>query len=105
MSKKHPIISVTGSSGAGTTSVRKTFEEIFLREKVKAAFIEGDAFHRYDRKEMQENIDEESTKGDAHFSHFGPEANLLERAGGNVQELRRERESAHATLHTRRSGV
>ncbi|HEX3443744.1 MAG TPA: phosphoribulokinase, partial [Chthoniobacterales bacterium] len=29
MSKKHPIISVTGSSGAGTTSTRKTFEEIF----------------------------------------------------------------------------
>ena len=66
---------MTGSSGAGTTSVRKTFEEIFLREKVKAAFIEGDAFHRYDRKEMKRMID---TKGDAHFSHFGPEANLLE---------------------------
>jgi phosphoribulokinase len=78
MSKKHPIISVTGSSGAGTTSIRKTFEHIFRREKVKAAFIEGDAFHRYDRKGMQRIIEEESRKGQAHFSHFGPEANLLE---------------------------
>ena len=78
MSKKHPIISVTGSSGAGTTSIRKTFEQIFRREKVKAGFIEGDAFHRYDRKEMKRSIEEEATKGEAHFSHFGPEANLLE---------------------------
>ena len=78
MSKKHPIISVTGSSGAGTTSIRKTFEQIFRREKVNAVFIEGDAFHRYDRKEMKRIIEEEATKGEAHFSHFGPEANLLE---------------------------
>ena len=49
MSVKHPIISVTGSSGAGTTSVRNTFEQIFRREKVDAVYIEGDAFHRYDR--------------------------------------------------------
>lgn len=78
MSKKHPIISVTGSSGAGTTSIRKTFEQIFRREKVKAVFIEGDAFHRYDRKVMKSIIEEEAAKGEAHFSHFGPEANLLE---------------------------
>ena len=78
MSTKHPIISVTGSSGAGTTSVRKTFEQIFRREKVKAVFIEGDAFHRYDRLEMRKAMAEAGTKGDHHFSHFGPEANLLE---------------------------
>jgi len=77
MSTKHPIISVTGSSGAGTTSVRKTFEQIFRREKVKAVFIEGDAFHRYDRLEMRKAMAEEAAKGDHHFSHFGPEANLL----------------------------
>ena len=49
MSAKHPIISITGSSGAGTTSVKRIFEQIFRREKIEAAFIEGDAFHRYDR--------------------------------------------------------
>ncbi|KAB2919254.1 MAG: phosphoribulokinase [Hyphomicrobiaceae bacterium] len=77
MSVKHPIISVTGSSGAGTSSVKQTFEQIFRREKINAAFIEGDAFHRYDRAEMKAAMAEASKKGNNHFSHFGPEANLL----------------------------
>ena len=78
MSVKHPIISVTGSSGAGTTSVKRTFERIFKREGIQAAFIEGDAFHRYDRAEMKRAMAEESARGNNHFSHFGPAANLLE---------------------------
>jgi phosphoribulokinase len=77
MSVKHPIISITGSSGAGTTSLRETFAQIFRREHVKAAFIEGDAFHRYDRAGMKLRTTEETAKGNNHFSHFGPEANLL----------------------------
>ena len=77
MSAKHPIISVTGSSGAGTTSVRRTFEHIFRREKIAAAFIEGDAFHRYDRDDMRRVMSEEEKRGNSHFSHFGPAANLL----------------------------
>jgi phosphoribulokinase len=78
MSAKHPIISVTGSSGAGTTSVRRTFEHIFRREEINAAFIEGDAFHRYDRDGMRLAMIEETIRGNHHFSHFGLEANLLE---------------------------
>jgi phosphoribulokinase len=78
MSIKHPIISVTGSSGAGTTSVRNTFEQIFRRENVAAAYIEGDAFHRYDREEMRRVMAEEEAEGNRHFSHFGPRANHLE---------------------------
>lgn len=78
MSVAHPIISVTGSSGAGTTSVRQTFEQIFRREKVNATFIEGDAFHRYDREGMKTIVSEEAAKGNNHFSHFGLTANLLE---------------------------
>ena len=78
MSVKHPIISVTGSSGAGTTTVRHTFEQIFRRERIKAAFVEGDAFHRYDRAAMKEAIAEAAIRGDNNFSHFGPEANLLD---------------------------
>jgi phosphoribulokinase len=78
MSSRNPIISVTGSSGAGTTSVRNTFEQIFRREKVKAIYIEGDSFHRYDRYEMHHVMAEAAAKGDHHFSHFGEEANLLE---------------------------
>jgi phosphoribulokinase len=78
MSLAHPIISVTGSSGAGTTSVRQTFEQIFRRENVNAAYLEGDAFHRYDRAKMKEVMANETAKGNNHFSHFGLEANLLE---------------------------
>lgn len=78
MSAKHPIISVTGSSGAGTTSVRKTFEDIFRREGINAAFIEGDGFHRYDREEMERKTAEEEAKGNHGFSHFGEKANLLD---------------------------
>jgi phosphoribulokinase len=78
MSVKHPIISVTGSSGAGTTSVKETFDRIFLREGIKATAIEGDAFHRYDRADMKIVMQEETDKGNNHFSHFGPEANRLE---------------------------
>ena len=46
MSIKHPIIAITGSSGAGTTSVKNTFEQIFRREKINAVYIEGDASTR-----------------------------------------------------------
>lgn len=77
MSIKHPIISITGSSGAGTSSVKQTFEQIFRREKVEVAYIEGDAFHRYDRNEMEVVIAKAHAEGNTHFSHFGPEANLL----------------------------
>lgn len=78
MSAQHPIISITGSSGAGTTSVKRIFELIFRREQVTAAFIEGDAFHRYDRAAMKQKIAEEDAKGNPNFSHFNPEANELE---------------------------
>jgi phosphoribulokinase len=78
MSRKHPIISVTGSSGAGTTSVMRTFEQIFRREGVNAAYVEGDSFHRYDRAEMKAAMAEAHARGDHTFSHFGPEANLFD---------------------------
>lgn len=77
MSAKHPIISVTGSSGAGTTTVKHTFDQIFRREGIKAAYIEGDAFHAFDRAGMRRAMAEAEAAGNRHFSHFGPEANLL----------------------------
>jgi phosphoribulokinase len=77
MSERHPIIAITGSSGAGTTSVTRTFENIFRREKISAAIIEGDSFHRFDRQEMKVRQAEAEKQGDKHFSHFGPENNLF----------------------------
>ena len=78
MSARHPVIAVTGSSGAGTTTVKQTFDQIFRREGVKAAIVEGDAFHRYDRAEMRAKMAEYQKQGRNNFSHFGPEANLFE---------------------------
>jgi phosphoribulokinase len=77
MSKKHPVIVVTGSSGAGTSTVKKALEAIFYRQKIKPALIEGDSFHRFDREGMRQQVLEANDSG-ANFSHFGAEANQFE---------------------------
>ncbi|MFF2550253.1 phosphoribulokinase [Nocardia sp. NPDC058058] len=77
MSVKHPVVAITGSSGAGTTSVTRTFQEIFRREGINAVLVEGDSFHRFDRNEMQLAMAEAEQNRNLGFSHFGPEANLL----------------------------
>ena len=78
MSKKHPVIAITGSSGAGTTTVTDTFAHIFRRESIDATIVEGDAFHRFDRREMRALVEEGNARGHSHVSHFGPDANLFE---------------------------
>ncbi|MBP0596230.1 phosphoribulokinase [Paraburkholderia sp. LEh10] len=78
MSVRHPIVAVTGSSGAGTTTVMRSFTHIFRREKINAQIIEGDAFHRYDRLGMREALRQSERDGVRNFSHFGPDANLLD---------------------------
>ena len=82
MSVKHPVIAITGSSGAGTSTVTRTFQHIFRREKLEAAIVEGDSFHRYDRKAMKVAMEEARKAGNNHFSHFGADANLLEELEG-----------------------
>jgi phosphoribulokinase len=77
VSIKHPIIAVTGSSGAGTTTVMKSFAHIFRREGITAQAIEGDSFHRYNRVEMRERVQAADRGSGPQISHFGPEANLL----------------------------
>ena len=77
MSERHPIIAITGSSGAGTTSVTRTFANIFRREGVKATMVEGDSFHRFDRNTMKTMAAQAERSGNKHFSHFGVENNLF----------------------------
>lgn len=77
MSKKHPIVAVTGSSGAGTTTVKRAFEHIFQRDNISAAVIEGDSFHRYDRAAMKAEMVRFAEQGRS-LSHFGPEANRFD---------------------------
>lgn len=83
MSRKHPIIAVTGSSGAGTSTVKESFEHMFRREGIKPAIIEGDSFHRFNRVDMKKAMAEAEKTGNRTFSHFGAEANLF----GELEEL------------------
>src|SRR3989344_8749087 len=78
MSKKFPIVAVTGSSGAGTTTVRNAFHGIFRREGISGAFVEGNAFLRYEGKEMDRLIREARERGE-NLSHFGPKLNQFDR--------------------------
>jgi phosphoribulokinase len=89
VSKKHPVIAVTGSSGAGTSSVKVAFEHIFRREGITPAVIEGDSFHRYNRKDMRRQMAEAAMGGNMVFSHFGPEANLFKELGELFKEYGR----------------
>ncbi len=86
MSIKHPIISVTGSSGAGTSTVKTTFDQIFRRENIKSVSIEGDAFHKYNRADMKRELDKRLAAGDHSFSHFSLDANEL----GELERVFRE---------------
>ncbi|MGK2951698.1 MAG: phosphoribulokinase, partial [Thiobacillus sp.] len=79
MSKKHPVIAVTGSSGAGTTTVKRAFEHIFFREKINAAVIEGDSFHGLSRVEFKEAVKKAEAEGNMSFSHFCPAANRFDK--------------------------
>lgn len=76
MSKKHPIVAVTGSSGAGTSNIKRAFEQIFRDQSLKPAIIEGDCFHRYDRATMDQEVDKADAEG-RRLTHFGPEGNLF----------------------------
>jgi phosphoribulokinase len=78
MSRKHPIVAVTGSSGAGTSTVKRALEHIFDRVGARAAFIEGDSFHRYDRKDMRKEVAKAMKEG-RNLSHFGPDGNVFDK--------------------------
>jgi len=105
MSRQHPVIAITGSSGAGTTTVRDAFGDIFRREDIKPAYIDGDSFLRYDRAAMKEAI-EKANRENRPISHFGPDANRFdllealfkeysETGTGRVRQYVREDTAAH----------
>ena len=77
MSREHPVIAITGSSGAGTTTIREAFGDIFLREGIKPACINGDSFLRHDRQALHEAIAKANREGRP-ISHFGPDANRFD---------------------------
>ncbi len=77
MSKQHPIVAVTGSSGSGTSSVKHAFEIIFRHEGITPAFVEGDSYHKYNRQEMDDAVKAAELEG-KNITHFGPEGNLFD---------------------------
>ncbi|NQZ07663.1 MAG: phosphoribulokinase [Algicola sp.] len=77
MSDIHPIIAITGSSGAGTTTTTNAIKHIFRNLGIDAALVEGDSFHRYSRPEMDVEIRKAQEQG-RHISYFGSKANDFE---------------------------
>jgi phosphoribulokinase len=78
MSVQHPIVAVTGSSGAGTSTALKVFERMFADLDLKAAIVEGDAFHAFDREGNRAAIERATIRGE-NFSLFGPAGNLFDK--------------------------
>lgn len=96
MSAKHPIVGVTGSSGAGTSTVLRMFAQISSELGMNAAFVEGDAFHAYDREQLRTAMQRARIRGE-NFSLFGARNNLLDR----LEHLLRDY-GEHGTGMTRR---
>ena len=88
MSAKYPVISVTGSSGAGTSTAKVALEHIFRREKVTPAIVEGDCFHKFDRMEFRAKAAEYKAAG-KRLSHFSDEANLFDKIAELFDSYRR----------------
>lgn len=87
MAKKYPIVALTGSSGAGTTTTKIVMQQIFRRNRYKAIFVDGDSFHKYDRKGMIEAIKKATEEG-RNMSHFGPEGNEFRMLAELFQQYR-----------------
>ena len=79
MSSKHPVVAITGSSGAGTTTVKDAFEHIFFRQNITPMVVEGDSFHSLDRAAFKVAVSKAEGEGNNFFSHFGPEANHFDK--------------------------
>ncbi len=88
MSAAHPIIAVTGSSGAGTSTALKVFQRMFEALRLKAAIVEGDAFHAFDREGNRAAIERATIRGE-NFSLFGPAGNLFDKLEALFDEYTR----------------
>ena len=74
MSARNPIIAVTGSSGAGTSTTTASFEHIFRTLGISSVNVEGDSFHRFSRQEMDMEKRKAKEVG-SNISYFGELAN------------------------------
>ena len=78
MSKQHPVVAVTGSSGAGTTFVKKAFERIFDAKNLNVSIVEGDSFHKFERADMKVEVEKSRAAGKV-LTHFAENANHFDK--------------------------
>lgn len=76
MSARHPIIAVTGMAGAGLSTVRHAFKDIFTRQDLRAAVVHGDSFRRFTDRQFAALLREARSSG-RRLSWFGPDCNLF----------------------------
>ncbi len=104
MSLQHPIIGITGASGAGTSTAMKVLQHLAEVLQLKAAVIEGDAFHAYDREQLRAALERARIRGE-NFSLFGPAGNLLERLDATLEAYARDGSGKiRRYLHTEAEG-
>ena len=80
----YPVFVVTGSSGAGTSTVQEALKHIFWRLSLIPLYIEGDSYHRWGREETKKQMEAARVEGRT-LSHFSPEANLLNELRDNFK--------------------
>ena len=78
MSKQHPVVAVTGSSGAGTTFVKRAFEKIFDQKNLNVCVVEGDSFHKFERADMKVEVEKSREAGKV-LTHFAEAANHFDK--------------------------
>ncbi len=78
MSAEFPIVAITGASDHSTTTITHALEHIFYRERIKAVYISGSGFHRYEREQMRAEVLRARAEGRS-LSHFGPGGNHFDK--------------------------
>lgn len=106
---RHPIVAVTGSCGAGLSTVRHAFKTVVRRLGLNAVMVHGDAFRRYTEGQFATLLEDAHASG-RHLSWFGPECNHFAelealfrgyaRSGGGML-----REYAHNEKHAAKLGI
>ncbi len=84
MSRRYPIVAITGSSGAGSSQIIAAFEHICRREQARMVVVDGDGFHRYHRADFAKIVADADEA--EHPSHFSPKYNMFDKLEALLNE-------------------
>ena len=76
--KENKIITISGDSGAGKTTLAKELSRLFEKQGFKTLVYECDRYHKWERGDENWKI----------FTHLHPEANNIEEAGQDIALLK-----------------